>query len=224
MAKSQIIKDFTSSSIGIDIALKKLMVLLHDIGDRSLIDWVKNEISGYKDEDINLPSYRKLSGVFSADYLVGNSYRYTSYTNSSLPLSHLDNEFYENLLAVHLTQSISTLEILAENKESLEKSVPPEFFHIIQEGSNAKITNARVLINFTVIKDLLSKVNAKIVEILLMLENEFGSLDDLDIDISLKKPEELNTIIQNIQVVLYDNSIHIGDNNKIKNSKLITND
>ena len=58
---------------------------------------------------------------------------------------------------------------------------------------------------------------------LLLLENEFGNLDDLEIDISSKTPNERDTIIQKIYITLYDNSISIGDNNKIKNSDIITN-
>ena len=45
----------------------------------------------------------------------------------------------------------------------------------------------------------------------------------LDIDISTKTEEELKSIIQHIQVNLYDNSIAIGNNNKIKNSNIVTN-
>ena len=67
------------------------------------------------------------------------------------------------------------------------------------------------------------KVKTKILETLLFLEKEFGNLDGLDIDISTKTEEELKSIIQHIQVNLYDNSIAIGNNNKIKNSNIVTN-
>ena len=60
-------------------------------------------------------------------------------------------------------------------------------------------------------------------ETLLYLEKEFGNLDDLDIDISTKSKEELTSIIKYIQINLYDNSITIGDNNKIKKSNITTN-
>ena len=70
---------------------------------------------------------------------------------------------------------------------------------------------------------IISKVKTKILETLLFLEKEFGNLDGLDIDISTKTEEELKSIIQHIQVNLYDNSIAIGNNNKIKNSNIVTN-
>lgn len=219
MARSKIIKDFTSSNISMDIALKQLRVLLDDIGDDSSIDWVKNELTGYRHEDTSIPSYRKVTGVLIADYLVGHMH----YQNNSLPLHHLDEESRKNLLEARLPQSVSTLENIINNNKYLSLHVLPEFFPRIQKGSNARIINAHISISFTDVKDILSTINNKILEILLLLEKEFGNLDDLSIDISLKEPDELNTIVQNINMTLYDNSITVGNNNKIKGSDLKTN-
>ncbi len=219
MARSQIIKDFTSSNISMDIALKQLRVLLNDIGDDSSIDWVKNELTGYKDKHKSLPYYRKLTGVLKADYLVGHMH----YQNASLPLNHLDEDCRKSLLEVRVSQSVSTLESLIDNDSSLSLHVPHDLFPLIQKGSNAHIVSAKLSVSIIYIKDILSIVNNKILDILLLLEKEFGNLDDLAIDISLKDPSELNTIVQNINMTLYDNSITVGDNNKIKGSDLITN-
>ena len=68
-----------------------------------------------------------------------------------------------------------------------------------------------------------AKVKTKILETLLFLEKEFGDLDGLDVDISIKNSEELRSIINHIEIKLYDNSISLGDNNRIKNSNIITN-
>lgn len=60
-------------------------------------------------------------------------------------------------------------------------------------------------------------------QFILTLEKEFGNLDELDIDISTKDTAELKEIVNYIQINLYDNSITIGDNNKIKHSDITTN-
>ena len=78
-------------------------------------------------------------------------------------------------------------------------------------------------IDLTSINDIISKVKTKILETLLFLEKEFGDLDGLDVDISIKNSEELRSIINHIEIKLYDNSISLGDNNRIKNSNIITN-
>ena len=94
---------------------------------------------------------------------------------------------------------------------------------MLQASTNAHITDASVDIDLGMVSDIISKVKTKILETLLFLEKEFGNLDGLDIDISTKTEEELKSIIQHIQVNLYDNSIAIGNNNKIKNSNIVTN-
>ena len=50
------------------------------------------------------------------------------------------------------------------------------------------------------------------------LEKKYGNLDDYYIDFSNKKEEK--EIIKNITNIINDNSIHIGDNNKIESSNV----
>ena len=219
MARSNIIKNFINSSMDIDTALQNLLAILYCLDDKNLIGWVNKELSGY-DESDELPKYRKLKGRVMANFMVG----FTQYSNIQLGIGHLDEDMQENLLNAHVYSSISTLEYM-KNKEGarIEKPIPPELYHRLQKNTNAHITEASVLIDIGSINDIISKVRTKILETLLYLEKEFGNLDDLDIDISTKSKEELTSIIKYIQINLYDNSITIGDNNKIKKSNITTN-
>lgn len=219
MARSNIIKEFINSSMSIDTALQNLLAILYCLEDTSLINWAKQELAGYK-HDANLPEYRKLKGVLMASFMIG----YAQYSKRPFGLTHLDEDFQNKLLSVNMYSSISTLEGIKDNKEcAVIKPITPEYFSLIQGNSNANITGASVDVDLASINDIISKVKTKILETLLFLEKEFGSLDDLDIDISVKDEDEINNIIQHIQVNLYDNSISIGDNNKIKNSDIVTN-
>lgn len=219
MKRSKIIKDFINSNTSTEIVLKHLRVLLNDIGNKTLIDWVTNELMGYRNNISSLPDYRKLKGVLKANCIVG----FTTYSNYLLPLSHLDQETIDLLLSVNLCQSISTLENIASNDNPISKHIHSEWFPIIQKGCNANIISAHVCVDITYIRDILSTVNNKILEILLLLENEFGNLDNLNINISTKEPDELKNIIKNLNLFIYDTSINIGDNNNFKSSNLITN-
>lgn len=219
MERSKIIKDFINSSTSTEIVLRHLKVLLNDIGDKTLIDWVTNELMGYRGNISSLPNYRKLKGVLKADCIVG----FTKYSNYLLPLSHLDEKTVDSLLSIDFHQSISNLENIATNGNSISKYIHSECFPIIQKGCNAQVISARVCIDSGYIRDVLSTVNNKILEILLLLENEFGNLDDFYIDTSAKNTCELNTIIENLNLIIYDNSINVGDNNQIKRSELISN-
>ena len=60
-----------------------------------------------------------------------------------------------------------------------------------------------------------------LLDALIVLEKEFGNLDELDIDISVKTSAELNAIIDKLIVIVYnDNSVSVGDGNRIKNSTI----
>ena len=54
---------------------------------------------------------------------------------------------------------------------------------------------------------------------LLELEKTFGYLDEMDLNIGSMTSEELETINDRIVTIIFnDNSIHIGDGNKISES------
>ena len=58
-------------------------------------------------------------------------------------------------------------------------------------------------------------------DVMLLLEEEFGNLDDLDVDLLSKPQEKIREIEDKIFVIIYeDNSITIGDNNKMKNTSI----
>ncbi len=219
MARSNIIKNFINSSMDISTALQNLMSILYCLDDKKLINWANKELSGYNEND-ELPEYRKLKGRVMASFLVG----YVQYSKRQFGIGHLDEDIQENLLNTHIYSSISTLENM-KNIEgaSIGKPIQPELYAILQANTNAHITDATVNIDIGSINDIICKVRTKILETLLYLEKEFGNLDDLDIDISTKSDKELIDIIEHIQINLYDNSITIGNNNKIKKSDITTN-
>lgn len=219
MAKSNIIKNFINSNMDINTAFQNLMAILYCLEDENLINWANKELSGY--DSINeLPEYRKLKGRVMASYIVGNM----KYSNAPFIISHLDDDIQENLININLYSSISTLEEMKNKGESrIGKPIPPEFYILLQENTNAHIIEASVNTDLSSINDVISKVRVKILKTLLFLEKEFGNLDELDIDISIKNKEELKNIVQHIHFNLYDNSIKIGDGNKIKGSNITTN-
>ncbi|HBI7086479.1 TPA: hypothetical protein K8M77_002005 [Clostridium perfringens] len=218
MARSKLIKDFINSQMDINTALQNLMAILYCLEDETLITWTKKELSGYNFDD-SLPQYRLLSGIVMANFIVGNM----KYTKYQFPINHLDKNFQRSLLEVPILSSISTLNETIKKDFNLVKPISPELYPMLQSNSNANIIKAYVDINIVNLTDIISKVKTKILETLLFLEKEFGNLDNLDIDISSKTSENIKNIVHHIQINLYDNSISIGDNNKIKNSDILTN-
>ena len=83
------------------------------------------------------------------------------------------------------------------------------------------LLNATVEFSQTQVKNVFSRVENAVLDVLLLLEKEFGNLDDLDIDLTSKSNDEIQNIASNIMILLYnDNSIAIGDNNRMKDTSI----
>ena len=84
------------------------------------------------------------------------------------------------------------------------------------------ITSARVVVGEHIISNIFSIVENKLLDMLMILEKEFGCLDELDIDTTAKSEEEIEAISNQILVLVFnDNSVTIGDGNKIKDTTIL---
>ena len=71
--RSQFIVDLANGIISIEDALFKLKVLLSNIQNNSILNWIDNEIEGYKSD--NVPSYRCLKTVMIEGMVVVGNYQ-----------------------------------------------------------------------------------------------------------------------------------------------------
>ena len=83
-----------------------------------------------------------------------------------------------------------------------------------------RILNASVLIDSTLALRVLSIIENKLLETLLLLEKEFGCLDELDIDTSSVNSYDKERIAEQINLIIFDKRVHIGNDNKIKNTDI----
>ena len=226
MAKSRIIKELANGNIDLATALKRTKVLIADLNCRDIMQWIDNEISGY-DEDLKLPSYRITNGNLRGSYFKGSMVSHIKYTNVPLPIGKMPKEYSDAMLSVNISESIGALKelVLSTNSKNktLVKELPADYFPYIAKCNNDPymiISSAHVEFSVSFILDIFSKVENKLLDILLLLEKEFGILDELDLDVSTKSPEELSTITDKISVIVFDNSIKIGNGNVLKNSDI----
>ena len=124
-------------------------------------------------------------------------------------------------------EGVGALKQLAESAKEdgqLGKAIDADFFPVISSYNRDPymvITSAKVVVGPQLIQDVFSTVESRLLDALIILEKEFGNLDELDIDISAKNPDELKAIIDKLIVIVYnDNSVSIGDDNRIKNSTI----
>lgn len=228
MAKSQIIKDLANGIIDTQTALKRTKVLLQELQDDKLLKWVTYEIEGYPD-NVEVPEYRIIGGQLKGTYYKGSLASHITYTDVPLPFGNLAEDMRNDILTLRMTQGVSALhEIIEDSKKNeqsgLMKPITAEYYPIIALANNDPymiIVSAYVLLNMPKILNIFPKVENKLLDVLCYLEKEFGKLDDLDIDVSSKNKKELDKIINNIYLIIYnDQSIKIGNNNKIKNSDI----
>ena len=230
MAKSKIIKDLANSEVNTITALKRAKVLVSTLNNTEISRWLDYEISGYP-EDATIPSYRKVQGNLIGSYFKGSMASHMTWTNVSLPLGKMPDEAREALLSVVFQEGVESLRTLAEKSQAtgteISKTIPADFYPAIAKYNNDPfmiITSARVIFGEHIISNIFSVVENKLLDILMILEKEFGCLDELDIDTTTKSEEEIEAINDRILVVVFnDNSVTIGDGNKIKDTTIASN-
>ncbi len=226
MAKSKIIRDLANGTVDTATALKRAKVLFSDLNNDELLKWVNYELIGYPD-DATLPDYRVIQGNLIGTYTIGTMHNYLKYTNASVPLGKMPQDLIDDTLSISLYDGVSALKALETKSNAtgngICKTIPADCFGVISKYSNPfmNIASAQVEAGGHVITGILALVENRLFDALLLLEKEFGILDDLDLDIASKTDEEIESIAKQISVIIYnDNRVQIGDRNKIEGSTI----
>lgn len=227
MAKSMIIKDIANGTIDTTTALKRAKILFAALDNTELLNWVNYEISGYP-LDAKLPDYRIERGTLKGSYFKGSISAHMKWNDVSIPLGKMPPDVIDDFLRVPFYDGVNALKQLVENSDNgqLARPIPADLFPFIAKYNNDPYMNivaARVVVSTHSVTNMFSVIENRLLDALLLLEKEFGVLDDLDIDTTVKSPEEIDTIAKKVYLIVYnDQSIHIGDGNKIKDSTITT--
>lgn len=227
MAKSMIIKDIANGAIDTTTALKRAKILFAALDDAELLNWVNYEISGYP-TDANLPDYRIERGALKGTYFKGSIASHIKWNDVSIPLGKMPADVIDEFLSVPFYDGVSALKQLVENSDNgqLARPIPADLFPFIAKYNNdpyMNIVTARVVVSTHCVTNMFSVIENRLLDALLLLEKEFGILDDLDIDTTIKSPEEIQSIAKRVYVIVYnDQSVHIEDGNKIKDTDITT--
>lgn len=213
MAKSKIIKELANKEISLEVAFNRLLIIASDIGNTDLIDWATNELNGYSDKSI-VPSYRK-SGLGQIIYSgINGSFKITS---QPLPEGAIDSEIIEILKDNTFSQDISSIEKFAsgDNKNGIVRDIT-NLAPMVYDNTEIQCINIYMKYTKETFIKILSSIRTKLLKVFIELDKTFGCLDDLDIDTNGKELENINN---KLNVIIYeDNSITLGDSNKLKNN------
>ena len=216
MARSKIIVDFVQDNIPLSKMLLRLKTLIFELHNDEILEWINYEINGY-DETKVVPKYRKIIGDVTCDIFQFNRI----FQNVCLPLTY-NNDYIIEITTCSCKDSVSAIERMMNKEDgSLMSIIPMAAYPYLQNNVkiNGNIQNAKVVYAVHQFSDIYSAIKNKVLDILLTLEQECGNLDNYDLNITETSREKIIQIIQNI--IFEDNSITIGNNNKIKDTKIL---
>lgn len=112
----EIQKDCCNSNIKLSDLLRKCLYLAYKIKSEDFIQWIHNELNGYKSED-NLPEYRVFHCVVKGNL----SDRYHLIKNYPLDITKFPDIIQKNYGMMRVKNSISSIECLIEEGTGLIK-------------------------------------------------------------------------------------------------------
>jgi len=218
MKRSKIIVELIRDEMNVVQAMEVLNLLLQESKDTKIQSWLNSEINGYiKGEEI--PEYRIVSTRLTGTYLIDYGYKKLQCTDQPLPVKA---EYFEEFRTINVMSGLNeVLQLSLAEKENETHSLKIPIDIVYMQGAtliNGEIIDANRILSVYSYTNILNKLKSKVLNIFIELEKNFGNLDDYHIDFKDKKDEiEISQTIINI---ITDNSVSIGDNNKIKDTKI----
>lgn len=195
MARSKIIIDLVKGDKSISESLQELLVIATELGNEDFNRWIKNELNGYSNTE-ELPDYRKnLPNKIIYSGINGM----LQIKNQPLPRQ----AFGEHSKIIDDINFVSNSVLELENTDGYSMSKDLTMFAgNIYTNTGISCFNIRMQFGNNLSYIILSNVKTRILESLLLLEDEFGLLDDLYIgkqeeiiDKIEKTNEKINTKI-----------------------------
>ena len=216
MAKSTIIKELANNQISMEVALQRLMIIASDLENEELSAWAEAELHGYSQSDA-LPEYRNIQSIHFVYSGINGSFKVT---NCPFIFTSVLEEKLSDIYNVPIMDSVSSLQNFVDNpdKQSYRRDFSMLNGYVLQRtGIQCTSIYQTVPLNF--LQKILSQIKTILMNVFLKLDKEYGCLDDLDVDTTEKTPEEvkkINEVVNNY--IFIDNSINVGDRNKLKGS------
>ncbi|MBG0962422.1 hypothetical protein [Bacillus sp. SRB1LM] len=219
MARSRLLIDTVSEDVSIENILLRLKIVLSDLQNDLIMQWIEGELKGYE-EKAELPRYRMTKGVAKGTYVLNSR---VQLTNKPVPIHHLISaEKIDGFLSIPVLDSVKILEGILSNegKEKYASIVPASYCHEIS-NRQIQILEMSVECPQNILSGIVANVKSKLVEVIMELEKQYDNLDDLDIKSQVEKDKsKKEQVIFNIENIIFDESIKMGDKNKIEGSNI----
>lgn len=216
MAKSKILQQIANKEITVEVAFRRLYIIANDLQDDDLITWIDKELYGYSPDDA-VPEYRNIGcGAIVYSGIKGTMMCNMQIKNAPFPFQYIPKQFQSMLVNNYRRDSIATLEAEAGENQSFQNDLSSIIPYL---DVGMAITSVYRQYSSNVFAEIINKVSAILLKVFIKLDKSFGNLDELDIgNVDKGVEKELKMFIQ--KVVFTDNSIHVGNGNKIEKSEI----
>ncbi len=204
MPKSQIIKDIVEDAVPIDKSLTRLMVLARDVKNNKLETWARNELNGYSDIE-NLPDYRRIhSDLIKYNGINGGF----NVNNAPLTAGWIDEEYLDSICEVNIIYSIKSIIDLSNSENEITRDLTMLAGEVYKKsGGHISCVSISQVIPKPALITILVQVKNMMITALCELEERYGDLDDLGIDISKKNSYQIETINENLNRAVFNIAI-----------------
>lgn len=202
MPKSQIIKDIVEDSVSLEKSLTRLFVIAKDVNNKRLAQWAENELNGYKKLD-DVPEYRHTrSTMFKYSGINGNF----QVKNVPLPKGWIKSDILDAITAIVIRDGIKYIESLASSENSASRDLS-ELAGAIGEATDGAVscTSIQQIISQSFYQRICAEVKNKMILALMELEKVYGNLDTLGVDISDKRPVQVEAINDDLNRTIFIN-------------------
>ncbi len=214
--RSKLLIDLINDKINVKKAFQILSLLLEDIDNDDIENWMKYEMNGYP-KDVEVPEYRIINAS-----ILGTIKTYTMILNNyDIPVPYEEKK----ILCKHsVRDSIAEITQYALAEEQSEKHcllspIDIGYINSVALIQDAEVTHANLQLSMYGYTNILNILRDKLIEILKKLEKQYGCLDDYYIEFENEKDKK-DTSKKLLKIIYNDYSVKIGDNNKIDKSKV----
>ncbi|MBB5623208.1 hypothetical protein HDE69_004291 [Pedobacter cryoconitis] len=214
---STIINELTNINISLTSPLLKTKVLAKRLQNQQLLEWVNNELTGYKISEV-IPAYRKTNGEICGNWQNGNWHA----TNRVINFPEFNEETTQSLYEIQLTQSIQALESLnADGRNYIAETIDTGQKRVLESYLKSQNPYFNLLEIYrrtpsTFIHDVLSNIRDSLLNFMLQIEESYDYVSEI------KELKQHNNEITKIMNTTINNSgdgniLNTGSNNEITN-------
>lgn len=158
-----------SSNVSIDNIMLKTQTIAYYLKDKDFKQWVICEQMGYTSNDV-LPDYRKVCCQVRIDFQQG----LRIISNFEYPLGLVDDRFRDLLFVMTFYESLSEIEQMGKDCETLSKSIPAFLYKEMNKAIYGDIHGARQCTSATTAMSIVAKVKSRLLDFFMQLDDKMG--------------------------------------------------